>query len=57
MKRWRVNYVVGNTYKYKYVYADTAAQAIKKARIKNIVELYPVEENRTRGANNGKNAD
>ena len=54
MTKWNVGYYIGNTYTYKYVYADTAAQAIKKARIKNIVELYPVEENRTRGANNGK---
>ena len=57
MAKWNVGYCIGNTYTYKYAYADTAAQAIKKARIKNIVELYPVEENRTRGANNGKIID
>ena len=45
MKRWRINYVVGNTYKYKYVFAETNTQAIKKARIKNIIELYVVDEN------------
>ena len=54
MTKWNVGYYIDNTYTYKYVYADTAAQAIKNARIKNIVELYPAEENRTRGANDGK---
>ena len=44
MKKWIVDYVVGNTYKIKYVYAETAAQAIKKARIKNIVDLRVVED-------------
>ena len=37
--KWRVDYVVGNTYKVKYVIADSAFQAIKKARVKNIVDL------------------
>lgn len=37
--KWRVDYVVGNTYKVKYVIADSASQAIKKARVKNIVDL------------------
>lgn len=41
--KWRVDYIVGNTYKVKYVIADTAAQAIKKARVKNIVDLNSVE--------------
>ena len=40
MCRWNVTYVVGNTYKRKYVLADTSAQAIKKAKVKNIVELF-----------------
>lgn len=39
MIKWRVDYVVGNTYKVKYVYAETAEKAIKKARVKNIVDL------------------
>lgn len=37
--KWRVDYVVDNTYKVKYVIADSASQAIKKARVKNIVDL------------------
>lgn len=37
--KWRVDYVVGNTYKVKYVIVDSASQAIKKARVKNIVDL------------------
>lgn len=40
--KWRVDYVVGNTYKVKYVIADSASQAIKKARVKNIVDLNVV---------------
>lgn len=44
MKKWRVDYVVGNTYKVKYVYAKTNTEAIKKARIKNIVDLTIVED-------------
>lgn len=42
--KWRIDYVVGNTYKVKYVIADSASQAIKKARIKNIVDLNIVKE-------------
>ena len=44
MKKWAVDYVVGNTYKVKYVFAETPAEAIKKSRIKNIVDLRIVEE-------------
>ena len=39
---WRVDYVVGNNYRTKYVNADTAAEAIKKANVKNIEDLNPV---------------
>ena len=41
--KWCVDYVVGNTYKVKYVIADSASQAIKKARVKNIVDLNIAE--------------
>lgn len=44
MEKWLVGYVVGNTYKYKYVMAGTESEAIKKARVKNIDELAPVRE-------------
>ena len=44
MKKWAVYYVVGSWYKYKEVYADTAEQAIRKARVKTIVDLKPIEE-------------
>ena len=42
--KWRVDYVVGNTYKVKYVEAKTNTEAIKKAKVKNIVDLNPVDE-------------
>ena len=42
---WRIDYVVGNTYKVKYITAETAEQAIKKARVKNIVDLN-IQESR-----------
>ena len=42
--KWRIDYVVGNTYKVKYVIADSAPQAIKRARVKNIVDLNIVKE-------------
>ena len=42
--KWRIDYVVGNTYKVKYVMADSASQAIKKARVRNIVDLNIVKE-------------
>jgi hypothetical protein len=45
MVRWQIDYCVGNTYKVKYVYAENAEKAIKKARIKNIVDLNIVDEN------------
>ena len=48
MKKWYMTYLVGNTYKGKYVLADTSEQAIKKARVKNIVELFPVDEKNNR---------
>lgn len=48
MSRWNVTYIVGNTYKRKYVLADTAERAIKKARVKAIEELYIVDENNNR---------
>ena len=42
--KWRIDYVVGNTYKVKYVIADSASQAIKRARVKNIVDLNIIKE-------------
>ena len=48
MKKWNITYVIGNTYKRKYVFADTNKNAIKKAKVKNIVELYIVNENNNR---------
>lgn len=33
MKKYRIEYCVGNTYKYKIVLADSVQQAIKKARL------------------------
>jgi hypothetical protein len=47
-ERWCVGYYVGNTYKHKYIKATTSGEAIKKAKIKNIVELYPVNDNNER---------
>ena len=42
--KWQIDYVVSNTYKVKYVIADNASQAIKKARVKNIIDLNIVKE-------------
>lgn len=39
MKKWRVIYVVGNTYKEKIVFAESAEQAVKRAKVKCIVDL------------------
>ena len=39
MKTYIIDYVVGNTYKTKEVKAETIEQAIKKARVKNIVDI------------------
>ena len=36
---WRIDYVVGNTYKCKSVKAPDAATAIKRAKVKNIVDI------------------
>lgn len=43
MYKWCVVYVVGNTYKSKYVFAESSSLAIRKAKVKNIVDLYVVE--------------
>lgn len=44
IKKWIVRYIVGNSHKVKYIYAKDATSAIKKARVKNIEDLYPAEE-------------
>jgi len=44
MLKWRVDYVVGSTYKVKYVNAETNTQAVKRARVKNIVDLNVVNQ-------------
>ena len=43
MKKWQVDYLVKNTYKVKYLLAKDSREAIKKARVKNIVDLQIVE--------------
>lgn len=43
MTKWRVDYVIGSTYKVKYVDAKTNTEAIKKAKVKNIVDLNQVK--------------
>lgn len=43
--RWQIDYYVGNTYKYKIIEAENNEKAIKKAKIKNIVDLFPIDEN------------
>jgi len=48
MIRWYIGYYVGNTYKHKYLYAKSNNEAIKKSRIKNIIELYIVDEDGNR---------
>lgn len=46
MKKWRVWYYIRNKnlYTYKYITARTASEAIKKSRVKNIVDLIIIEE-------------
>ena len=44
MHTWEITYVVGNTYKVKYVKANNAEQALKKGRVsKSVVDLDIVE--------------
>ena len=43
-QKWIIDYVVGNTYKVKYVVAETAEQAIKKAKVKSIVDIRKYNE-------------
>lgn len=43
MKKWNVWYLVGNTYKRKFVYAESASEAIKKAKVKKIIDLQITE--------------
>lgn len=54
---WVVEYVVGNTYKVKYVKAKSAQDAIKKARVKNIEDLYTYTELLVRQAKAKENAN
>ena len=44
MKSYEVVYRVGNTYKFKIVHAETADKAIRKARIKNIIDLICIDD-------------
>lgn len=46
--KWYVGYRVGSSYRSKYVKADDANTAIKRARVKDFRELYPVHENLAR---------
>ena len=39
MKTYIIDYVVGNTYKTKEVKAESVDKAIKKSRVKNIVDI------------------
>lgn len=42
---WIIDYVVGNTYKTKYIVAPTVEEAIKKSRLnKSIVDIQIKEE-------------
>lgn len=45
MKKWRVDYYIRNKnlYTSKIIHAATAADAIKKARVTNIVDLVILE--------------
>lgn len=36
---WEIDYVVGNTYKKKYITATTSQEALDKAKVKNIIDL------------------
>lgn len=38
-KTYIIDYVVGDTYKVKKIKAETVEQAIKKARVKSIVDI------------------
>lgn len=38
-KTYIIDYVVGNTYKVKKIKAKTVEQAIKKARVKSIIDI------------------
>lgn len=45
MTKYRIDYRIGNTYKYKIVVADSVQKAIKKARLsKSIVDIQIVGE-------------
>lgn len=43
MKTWQITYYSHGAYRKKLVKADTAEQAIKKARIRNITDLQIIE--------------
>lgn len=39
MKIWRLDYYGTGAYRRKYIKADSSEQAIRKAKVKNIVDL------------------
>ena len=47
MKIWKVWYYIRskNLYTTKVIYANTAQEAIKKARVKHIEDIYEIDEN------------
>lgn len=47
MYTYIIDYVVGNTYKVKYIKADSVEKAIKKARVKNIIDINIKEFQKT----------
>ena len=44
MKTYRIDYVVGNTYKVKRVKANSVKEACKKARLNNSIVDIQIEE-------------
>ncbi len=43
MEKWCIYYVVGNTYKVKQINAETPEEAIKRARVKNIIDIQTLQ--------------
>lgn len=45
MTKYRIDYCVGNTYKYKIVVANSVQEAVKKSRLnKSIVDIQIIGE-------------
>lgn len=52
MKKWYIAYFSRNSYRSKCIDADTSEQAIKRAKVKNIIDLKEITQSQALAQSN-----